>query len=95
MATLTIDSKRFQQLRDEQGLDTVQSLAPALGVDKGTASRVLNGKSAPGPHFISSVLLTFPVKFEDIFEIVDKRHPVVLRAQKTRSPQHAEMQAAA
>lgn len=70
MATLTIDSKRFQQLRDEQGLDTVQSLATALGVDKGTASRVLNGKSAPGPHFISSVLLTFPVKFEEIFNVV-------------------------
>lgn len=70
MATLIIDSERFQQLRDEQGLGTVQSLAAALGVDKGTASRVLNGKAAPGPHFISSVLLTFPVKFEDVFTIV-------------------------
>lgn len=70
MATLIIDSKRFQELRDEQGLDTVQALASRLGVDKGTASRVLNGKAAPGPHFISSVLLTFPVKFEDVFTIV-------------------------
>lgn len=70
MATLIIDSERFQQLRDEQGLDTVQSLAAALGVNKGTASRVLSGKAAPGPHFISSVLLTFPVKFEDVFTIV-------------------------
>ncbi|MDJ1113203.1 hypothetical protein [Microbacterium dauci] len=70
MATLTIDSKRFQELRDEHGLDTVQSLASALHVDKGTASRVLTGKAAPGPRFISSVLLTFPVKFEDVFTVV-------------------------
>ncbi|QLD10925.1 helix-turn-helix domain-containing protein [Microbacterium oleivorans] len=70
MATLIIDSERFKQLRAEQGLDTLQSLAAALRVDKATASRVLNGKAAPGPHFISSVLLTFPVKFEDVFTIV-------------------------
>lgn len=70
MATLTIDAERLSELREAQGLGTVQSLASALGVDKGTASRVLSGKSAPGPHFISSVLLTFPVKFEEIFQIV-------------------------
>lgn len=86
MATLTIDSKRFQELRDEQGLDTVQSLAAALGVDKGTASRVLNGKAAPGPHFISSVLLTFPVKFEEVFNVVGE--PVAAES-------HAEELAAA
>jgi len=72
MSTLVIDTERFQQLRNEQGLDTVQSLASALGVDKGTASRVLNGKAAPGPRFISSVLTTFPVKFEDVFTIVSE-----------------------
>ncbi|MDQ1206174.1 helix-turn-helix transcriptional regulator [Microbacterium sp. SORGH_AS_0862] len=72
MSTLVIDTERFQQLRNEQGLDTVQSLASALGVDKGTASRVLNGKAAPGPRFISSVLMTFPVKFEDVFTIVSE-----------------------
>lgn len=70
MATLTIDSDRIRELREEQGLDTLQSLASALGVDKGTASRVLNGKAAPGPHFISAMLLTFPVKFEDVFTII-------------------------
>lgn len=76
MTTLTIDSERFDQLRREQGLDTVKSLALALGVDKGTASRVLTGKSAPGPTFISSVLTTFPVKFEDVFTVVDEVAPL-------------------
>ena len=75
MATLTIDAERFEELRREQGLDTLQSLATALGVNKGTASRVLNGKSAPGPTFISSVLTTFPVKFEDVFTVVDVLAP--------------------
>jgi len=69
--TLTIDAERFDSLRREQGLDTIKSLADALGIDKGTASRVLEGKSAPGPKFISSVLTTFPVKFEDVFTVVD------------------------
>lgn len=71
MATLAIDNERFAALRTRQGLATVKSLADALGIDKGTASRVLNGESAPGPKFISSVLTTFPVKFEDVFTIVD------------------------
>lgn len=69
--TLTIDTERFQKAREELGLDTVRLLADALGVDKGTASRVLTGKSAPGPTFISAVLTTFPVKFEDVFSIID------------------------
>jgi transcriptional regulator with XRE-family HTH domain len=77
MATLTIDVQCFETLRQNQGLDTVQSLATALGVDKGTASRVLNGKAAPGPRFISSVLRTFPVKFEDVFVIVDDEAPAL------------------
>lgn len=75
MATLTIDAERFESLRRDQGLDTIKSLAFALGVDKGTASRVLNGKSAPGPTFISAVLTTFPVKFEDVFTVVDDIEP--------------------
>lgn len=72
MSTLSIDSDRFAELRREQGLDTIKSLASALGVDKGTASRVISGKSAPGPVFISSVLITFPVKFEEVFTVVEE-----------------------
>lgn len=80
MATLTIDVQCFEALRKDQGLDTVQSLATALGVDKGTASRVLNGKAAPGPRFISSVLRTFPIKFEDVFIVVDDDAPAAASA---------------
>lgn len=87
MATLTIDSNRFAELRADQGLDTVKGLALALGVDKGTVSRVLSGKSAPGPTFISSVLTTFPIKFEDVFTVVDEM-------ENARAKQHSEKVAA-
>lgn len=73
MSTLTINNQRFDELREEQGLSTLKDLAAALGIDKGTASRVLSGDSAPGPKFISSVLLTFPAKFEEIFAVVPAR----------------------
>lgn len=95
MATLSIDAERFEALRADQGLDLDKDLAMALGVSKSTVSRIVRGEAAPGVGFIAAALQTFPVKFEDIFEIVEKRHPVVLRAQKTRSPRHEEMQAAA
>lgn len=72
MATLTIDAERVEALREEYGYDTLQALATALRVDKSTASRVLSGKAAPGATFISAVLLTFPVKFEDVFVVVDE-----------------------
>ena len=75
MATLSIDTEAFAAVRASQGLDTVQALAAALSLDKGTVSRALNGETAPGPKFISSVLLTFPVKFEDVFTIVDVAAP--------------------
>lgn len=71
MATLALDNERFDELRKEQGVETVTTLATRLGLDKGTVSRALSGTSAPGPKFISSVLLSFPVKFEDVFTIVD------------------------
>ena len=71
MATLALDAKKIREICAEHGIRTDQAFAAEIGVDKGTASRVLNG-SAPGPKFISSVLLALPVKFEDVFCIVDE-----------------------
>lgn len=70
MSTIAVDPKALQRLREQQGYDTDAALAEALGLHKGTISRVLNGKTDPGPAFISSVLLTFPVKFEDVFFLI-------------------------
>lgn len=70
MATLALDSQRIREICSERGISTDKAFAEAIGVDKGTASRVLAGQ-APGPRFISSVLITFPVKFEDVFRVID------------------------
>ena len=88
MATLTIDTKRFDELRANQGLDLDKDLASALQVSKSTVSRIVRGEAAPGTAFIAAALKTFPVKFEDIFVIVERRDPAVLRAE--RSPELAK-----
>ena len=86
MSTLAVDSNEIDKLRKSQGYETDQDLAAALGINKGTLSRVLKGKSAPGPRFISSVLRLFPVKFEDVFQVID---PVALAASDSGTPKRA------
>lgn len=71
MRTLTINDEGLTSLRADFGLTQDKDLADRLGVDKGTVSRVLKGKSAPGPAFIAAMLIAFPVKFEDIFDVVE------------------------
>lgn len=71
MRTLAINEAGIQSLRVEYGLPQDKDIAARLGVDKGTVSRVLKGKSAPGPAFVAAMLMTFPVKFEDIFDVVE------------------------
>ncbi|WP_158685483.1 helix-turn-helix domain-containing protein [Microbacterium halophytorum] len=95
MPTLTIDTDRFDSLRAEQGLDLDKDLAATLGINKSTVSRVLDGSSAPGPGFIAATLQAFPVKFEDVFTIVESREARVkaIREQVRRSP-HVEAVAA-
>lgn len=45
------------------------AVSARLGVDKSTVSRQFSGKADAGPRFIAAVLTTFPVKFEDAFDI--------------------------
>lgn len=71
MRTLTINEDGIQRLRADYGLPQDKDIAARLGVDKGTVSRVLKGKSAPGPTFVAAMLMTFPVKFEDVFDVVE------------------------
>ena len=47
------------------------SVSTRLGVDKSTVSRQFSGKHDAGPRFIAAVLTSFPVKFEDAFDISD------------------------
>jgi len=83
LATIALNSKRIREICAERGVVTDQDFAHSIGVDKGTASRVLRGQ-APGPKFISSVLLTYPVKFEDVFTLVDDA-PALAAGRKRRA----------
>lgn len=74
MSSIMLDPERVREMYSKSGIVNDKAFAEAIGVDKGTASRVLSGQ-APGPKFISSVLLTFPVKFEDVFLLVDDDAP--------------------
>ncbi len=71
MSTIKLNAERIREICGERGVQTDQAFAEIIGVNKGTASRVLNGQ-APGPKFISSVLLHLPVKFEDVFQVVEE-----------------------
>jgi len=71
MRTLTINRAGFAELREQFGVGNDKDLATRMEIDPGTVSRVLSGKSAPGPLFIAAVLLTFPVKFERVFDVID------------------------
>lgn len=48
----------------------VTAWAKALGVNKSTASRQVNGVSKASPDFIAAVLTRYPIRFEAAFEIV-------------------------
>lgn len=72
MRTLAINRAGFAELREQSGIVTDRQLAERLELDKGTVSRVLAGKSAPGPLFIASVLVAFPVTFDRVFDVIDE-----------------------
>lgn len=71
MLTLSINEEGLNRLREDYRLPLDKDLATRIGVNKSTLSRVLEGKSRPGDRFIASILTAFPVKFEDIFDVVE------------------------
>jgi transcriptional regulator with XRE-family HTH domain len=54
-----------------KGLQTKTALADAMGIDRATVQRVLNGDALPGTIFIAAALDAFPeLAFEDLFDLV-------------------------
>ena len=49
----------------------VAAFAAAINADRSTVYRQLSGRSEAGPRFIASVLTTFPIAFDDAFDVVD------------------------
>lgn len=71
-ARIRLRTGQFRKFSSLKGLTTDDAVAKAMGIDPGTLSRVLTGKSAPGERFIAGALTAFSeVDFEDLFEVVD------------------------
>lgn len=72
-ATLRLRRDELEKHRARLDLNTEVGLAKAMGADRGTVNKVLNGKAKPGPDFIASLKIAIPgVRFEDLWEIVIK-----------------------
>ncbi|WP_313548990.1 helix-turn-helix transcriptional regulator [Corynebacterium sp.] len=51
---------------------TITDLAAVMDIDKSTASRWFSGKAEASPRFIGTVLMTFPISFDDAFVAVEE-----------------------
>lgn len=70
VAKLVLRRDRLAQFRKLKGITTDADLAERIGVNAGQVSRVLKGKSAPGPRFIAGILDVFGIEFfADLFAV--------------------------
>ena len=69
--TLELQTKGLNKIRRLTGGGTDRELAERLRINAGYLSRVLTGKSKPGPRFIAGAINAFGLDcFEDLFAIV-------------------------
>ncbi|WP_433264860.1 transcriptional regulator [Actinosynnema sp. CS-041913] len=60
----------FRRVAREAGYDSDYALAEAMGVDRSTVQRVLDGRMRPGNRFIAAALATLgPRRFNQLFWI--------------------------
>lgn len=57
-------------LRETRDLDDDAKLAAAMGIDRSTVSRVINGKSQPGPRFQAGLCLALGARLDHLFSVV-------------------------
>jgi transcriptional regulator with XRE-family HTH domain len=71
LATLQLRPEGLAKIRKLAKIDTDKQLAEKIGLDPATVSRVLTGKSAPGPRFIAGLIDAFGIEwFADLFAVV-------------------------
>lgn len=70
LATLQLNRAGLGKVRRLTGITYDHQLAERIRVDAATVSRVLTGKSAPGPRFIAGCIEAFGADcFTDLFVI--------------------------
>ncbi|MFD6094009.1 hypothetical protein ACFWGN_17985 [Oerskovia sp. NPDC060338] len=72
MVAIALRGKVLAERLHDVGANTNVEVAKVLGLNDGTISRVLAGKSDPGNKFIAAVLRNVPVAFEEVFVVVDR-----------------------
>ena len=71
LATLELNKQGLAKIRRLAGIEHDHQLATRIKVDATTVSRVLTGKSAPGPKFIAGCIEAFGSDcFTDLFTVV-------------------------
>lgn len=59
---------RFAREMKRRGIADSAALSRAIGMNKSTTWRVLNGQSRPGPDFTVRVLEAWGLEFHDLFD---------------------------
>lgn len=78
LATLKLNPVGVIKIRRLTGTTKDKDFAEVIHVDPGTVSRVLTGKSAPGPKFIAGCIEAFGGDcFTDLFVVVPDDEAVV------------------
>ena len=71
LATLKLNAVGLAKIRRLTGTAKDREFAEKIRVDPGTVSRVLTGKSSPGPRFIAGCVEAFGSDcFTDLFDVV-------------------------
>lgn len=71
LATLRLNPVGLAKIRRLTGTSLDREFAEKIHVDPGTVSRVLTGKSAPGPRFIAGCVEAFGGDcFTDLFDVI-------------------------
>lgn len=70
-ATHTISMRRdvVAALRETRDLEDDSKLAAAMGVHPSTVSRVMSGKSQPGPAFQAGLCIALGAKLDHLFRV--------------------------
>lgn len=71
--TLALRPEGVRKIARLARIESDRAFAERIGIDPGQFSRVLTGKSAPGPQFIAGAIEAFGRDcFDDLFRVVEK-----------------------
>lgn len=70
--TLILRSDIVRALRETKGLESDKDLAAAMGIDPSSVSRVIRGRSQPGPKFIAALCFALETPINHLFAVIER-----------------------